>query len=430
MRILWLSKTPGLYPFPGNASGYNGGGWISSLQELLRNNKEIELAVAFLTKEKLKELNDDNFHYYPIKAKKESNIKKLARYYGVVNSVNNDGYEKAVFDIVNKFKPDIIHIFGLENEMINILGMTNIPEIVHLQGLLGPYNNAFWPIDYNATSFLWPFSIREWIVKNGYRFEKRNMYERAKIEESLFSRLKYAMGRTNWDKQITSLLSPKCFYFHVDEVLRPEFYLHKGEWQPSGKTKVIITSTISDTMYKGFDVVLKTAHLLKRKTNIDFEWQIAGLNKTARIVKFFEGKLGYTSESVNIKFCGVLSEYQLCQQLLASSLYVHPSYIDNSPNSVCEAQLLGLPVIATNVGGISSLITSGEDGFLVPANAPYELAEYIKELSASTDMSKQISQHGYSRALQRHDKNKILVSLTNTYKAITKQRNGIVKHNI
>ena len=183
-------------------------------------------------------------------------------------------------------------------------------------------------------------------------------------------------------------------------------------------------------MYKGFDVVLKTAHLLKRKTNIDFEWQIAGLNKTARIVKFFEGKLGYTSESVNIKFCGVLSEYQLCQQLLASSLYVHPSYIDNSPNSVCEAQLLGLPVIATNVGGISSLITSGEDGFLVPANAPYELAEYIKELSASTDMSKQISQHGYSRALQRHDKNKILVSLTNTYKAITKQRNGIVKHNI
>lgn len=58
MRVLWLSTTPGLYKQVN--SGYNGIGWISSVQSLIQEKHGVELALAFLTSNR-----DD--HYCPVK---------------------------------------------------------------------------------------------------------------------------------------------------------------------------------------------------------------------------------------------------------------------------------------------------------------------------------------------------------------------------
>lgn len=113
-----------------------------------------------------------------------------------------------------------------------------------------------------------------------------------------------------------------------------------------------------------------------------------------------------------------MNEEELTSQLLRSSVYVHPSYIDNSPNSLCEAQMLGLPVIATNVGGVSTLISNGETGFLVPANAPYELAYLIKQLQQSQDLQTTIARKGAAAAALRHDRDTIAKALLSTYETI------------
>ena len=302
--------------------------------------------------------------------------------------------------------------------MIEIINHTEIPTIIHLQGLLGPCANAFWPVDYNSYSFLWPFSFREWIIRNGYRYEKNRLAIRGNKEERILKNITNVMGRTSWDKSVVKFLSPNCCYFHVNEVLRKTFYIHAGEWKPSNNRTFIIISTISDTMYKGFDVIMKTSKLLKKNTDIDFKWHIVGINKKTRIVNFFEHKLGFSSESVGIEFKGVLSESKLCQALLDASLYVHPSYIDNSPNSVCEAQILGLPVIATNVGGVSSLIDNGKDGFLVPANAPYEIAALVSELNACPQLAEEISHNAVLTASSRHSKAAIIESLLSSYSSL------------
>ena len=127
------------------------------------------------------------------------------------------------------------------------------------------------------------------------------------LEKQNFSKLSNVMGRTEWDKQVTDLLSPLCNYYHVNEVLREIFYQHSGEWSVKNGGKFIITSTISNTIYKGLDVIMKTAKLLKENTKIDIEWNVIGINQSARIVKFFENKLGFTTSSIGIKICGTLS---------------------------------------------------------------------------------------------------------------------------
>ena len=99
-------------------------------------------------------------------------------------------------------------------------------------------------------------------------------------------------------------------------------------------------------------------------------------------------------------------------------MYVHTAYIDNSPNSICEAQLLGVPIISTYVGGIGSLINNKEDGILVPANDPWIMAQTIIDLSKDIKLSNKLSKNAIIKARKRHDIQKIRYALYNCYETI------------
>lgn len=91
-----------------------------------------------------------------------------------------------------------------------------------------------------------------------------------------------------------------------------------------------------------------------------------------------------------------------------------PPAIENSPNSLCEAMLLGLPIIVSYAGGTSSILNNGEEGILVQDGYPYSLAGAIIEVANNFPMAKNVRTH----AEERHDKNKIVNNLINTYNSI------------
>ena len=109
---------------------------------------------------------------------------------------------------------------------------------------------------------------------------------------------------------------------------------------------------------------------------------------------------------------------QLQELLLSSDIYVHTAYIDNSPNSVCEAQYLGVPIVATNVGGIPSLVIDGEEGKLVPANSCYNMAYEIISLSHDKARQKKYSSNSRKHAMERHNPKHILLELVECYRAV------------
>lgn len=422
MRILWLSVNKGLYKaHKQKEKGYHGGGWISSLQQLIIHTHDNTLALAYVTHTPMRKEVQDNTIYYPIYEAPKSSWHKIMEYYGGYKKIDGKKYLNQIQQIIQDFQPDIIHLFGMENPMATILGNTTVPVVVHLQGLLGPYDNAFLPAGFNKSSFLFPISIREWLLRNGYIFAKNSINVRGERELSLFKKVKYAMGRTEWDYQVSQLLAPQSKYFHVDEVLREPFYENAGKWEFPKMQDFKIISTLSNTIYKGLDTILKTAKLLKTQSNIPFKWIIAGISPQDPIVLFFERKLHIIGKSVNVEYIGIQNANQLCNELLCSHIYVHPSYIDNSPNSVCEAQLLGMPVIGTFVGGIPSLIKHKKNGLLVPANAPFDLTYLLKKCFTEKYYATQLGKQGYKEAEQRHDKTKILKDLIQTYQDIIQQ---------
>lgn len=75
-------------------------------------------------------------------------------------------------------------------------------------------------------------------------------------------------------------------------------------------------------------------------------------------------------------------------------------------------------MISTNVGGISTLIEDGVDGFLIPSNEPHLLASKILELSCDLNKLTTISTNSIAVSHKRHNKIKIKENLLSLYKTI------------
>ena len=405
MRILWFSVTPSL--FNPHSNGHNGGGWIASLEQIVRKNKDIELGVAFNFPDNGFKYENDGVSYYPIKAEQHSFIGKLL-------GKSNDGNGTAKYlRIIEDFKPDLIQIFGSENEFGSICRHTEIPVVIHMQGCIPPYHNALFPVGMKKSDFLFKKGLSLSYRIIGLRSEK-SFRKRAEMEIDTIQSCNYFMGRTEWDKSLIDLFNPNATYFHCEEALRDSFIHSDKQWKYSDGKKKTIISVISRPWYKGCDLILKTAALLKRFTDIDFEWRVYGIPE----MRFFESVYGIKAKDVNVRPMGTASKEELVDALCSSSCYVHTSYIDNSPNSICEAQILGVPIIATNVGGISSIVDDRVNGILFPANAPYTAASHIKRVLANKSLSETLSSNAIKKATQRHNPELIGKRLAEIYKTI------------
>lgn len=390
MRVLWFSVTPSLFSSYSNT--HNGGGWISSLERIVRSNPNINLGVAFYSGYEYKEIEKDGVNYYLLpQDNRNIFIKSLAP---ERQDIRISKYLRAI----NDFKPDIIQIFGSENDFGLICDKVDIPVVIHIQGSLPPYHNALFPVGVTKYDFIFQRGLTWHRRFIGWRSDKA-FRKQAQREIKILQSCNFFMGRTDWDRNLISLFNPNADYYHCEEALRDSFLDDNKHWRFDKDKKLTIISVISTPWYKGMDLILKTAKLLKEYGNECFEWQVFGI----RDIRFYENKYGIKAKDVNIHIMGSVNKNELSEALCQSSCYVHSSYIDNSPNSLCEAQCLGVPVIATYVGGIPSIVDNGKDGILVPANAPFTLASEILKLFHDSNKAEELSRSAIERASKRHN---------------------------
>ena len=394
MKVLWFSVTPSL--FHSYSNSHNGGGWIASLERIVRQVQEVELGIAFNFAAEGFVYEQDGVKYYPISHESLETYKQ----------------------IIDDFKPDLIQIFGSENDFGRICDTTEVPVVIHMQGCLPPYHNALLPVGMSKTDFILQKGLSLRYRYIGLRSESA-FRKRAKRELQTIGKCRYFMGRTDWDHRLIDLFNPSATYFHCEEALRQSFIDGEEVWTGNEDGTKRVVSIISRPWYKGCDLILKTANLLTKYTDIDFEWQVYGIPE----MHFYEHKYGINASNVHIKVMGTATEEELLKALCGSSCYVHSSYIDNSPNSLCEAQILGVPVLATHVGGISSLVKDGESGILFPANDPYTLASLIKQLCQDKEKADTLSKGARKQALLRHDPERIKQRLIQIYRHIIHENN-------
>lgn len=412
MKILWCTHS--LAGFKPEVGGYYGCGWITSLLEQFANLDGIEIGIAFFYSDDAGPIIKDKITYYPITRGKVSVLGKMKTFFGDYSAWEREeiSHLDRLQVIVEKFKPDVIHVWGTETDMGLIANRVEVPVIVHLQGLLNPIFNALLPPGVNQSDYIFKDGFSPIKILNNLNALNYWKYKISR-EVRILRSCKNYFGRTHWDKAISRLYSPNGEYYYCSEILRDIFY--HGEWARD-TSKIRILSTISSPLYKGADLVLKTAHLLKEYAKIDFEWNLVGVSN----VKLQEKITHIKASEVNVYCRGVKTPEELYQLARKSSVYFHPSYIDNSPNSVCEAQIIGLPVIAVNVGGVSTLIEDKKTGILTPPNEPHMAAMNILNLLDDNKLMVSLSVNSKEEACKRHNPRGIINSLLSLYSQIGK----------
>lgn len=413
MKILWFTNTPSLAKIGGNTNTEIGG-WISALQARLTEVNEIQLAVAFPNnKNEFNTFTQGNTRYFAYPTSDDNGILRgfIKRWGHKIESEDEIQY---FFTIIDQFRPDLIHIFGSERQYGLITDQCRLPVILQVQGNL----NACFSKWFSGISFY--EVIRYCNKKNlilGYGiFHQFYLFKkRALREQRVLSQCKVVVGRTDWDKRIMKIFASQAKYYHCDELMRAEFYNYN--WQLPGKSKILILSTLSPVIYKGLETVMNASALLMSTAGFSFEWLICGVKGTEEIVNIIEKSAGKKFKSVNVSFTGQMTGKELAKSLANVHCYVHPSHIENSPNSVCEAMLVGVPVIATYAGGTPSIVNDDE-GILVQDGDPFALAGAIVELLSSPQQMLKLSQNARRKALTRHDPEKVIRQVLHIYKKI------------
>ncbi len=409
MRVLWFEVTP---PSSYNEQKTPIGGWQDSLERIVRTIPNIQLGVVFMSSDgTCPNKVIDGVSYFPIDGRLSFNEKIFRRYWDVY-------VEKALrfsSQIIQEFKPDIIHVFGTEYPFGQVQSITEIPVIIHIMGAIIPYNNAALPPNYSQFDRIRNSGLNP---RKIFSFMKNcsNIKNREEWEKKTWSLVPNYMGRTNWDKAVASILHPECKYFHVEEALRPIFVDNHAKWNGCNNSKLVLLSTGCGTFWKGPDLMLKVAKILK-DLNIDFEWNIAG-QMDKEVKDIVERKERTCFDELNIRILGFVQPNKLSELLCSCSIFVHTAYIENSPNSICEAQIIGAPIVSTNVGGISSLVQDGVHGFLVPANDPWQMAYSIIKLNEDKDLMKEFSYNSHNMAYKRHSADNIREELLLAYNCV------------
>ena len=434
MKVLWLCNL--IPPQAGEILGISGipkEGWVEGLMTAMASKaSEVSLAIAFPVSEEHDGKRDtfvigDDFEFTFFAFREDT----------VHPETFDPSLEGRMNRILDEFHPDVVHIFGTEFPHALAMGRAVCGDDFHYHPgrdrLLITFQGicAAVAADYMAClpdEIVSSTTFRDTVKKDSIKQQQEKFQARARNELEAAGFAGYLGGRTSFDKKWATRLGPEAKYRYAGEVMRAVFY----EPLPTDINRDTNTIFVS-----GADYPLKGFHILLRAL-MDINWpelkiRVAGQNIVSRNtlkekVKISEyGKyLGELIERGNlqgkVEFLGRISAEQMREEYLKCGMYICPSSVENSPNSIVEASLCEAPVIASRVGGIPDIIEDKKECLLYDCNARKPLDEVaaslrgcIEAVMADPEAAKNRAKAARQRALKEHDPETVAAQMIGIY---------------
>ena len=343
MRVLWFTPKPISLLIDERIKLSVTGGWLDGISSEIINKQEIELGVCYPVNDTLKATSGikNGVNYYGVK-----NIKDCATY------SNND--EQAIKRVLEEFNPDVITVFGTEHtfqcsviELCFKLGYID-RLVVWIQGMASIYYKHF---DAGVPdSVINGHTLKETVRRDNLGALKKSFYIRGEQEKRALTKVKHVIGRTRWDQACTQLMCSQAEYHFCNETLRSPFY--EGNWSLNNCKRHSIFISQSNYPIKGFHLVAESISMLMQgypqihlyATGRDV------IHVTSKQKLRFSSYEAYKRKVIfqygiqeHVTFTGMLSADEMKEQYLSANVFVCPSSIENSPNSLGEAMILGVP---------------------------------------------------------------------------------------
>lgn len=329
------------------------------------------------------------------------------------------------------FQPDVIHSWGVEYS--HALSMVKAAEAENMlprmaasiQGLCAVLAEHY--TDGIPGNVVAKSTFRDWVRKDNILQQQKKFALRGTFEKEAVCTLRHVIGRTSWDRTHTGRWNPAVQYHFCNETLREDFYT--GCWSYGSCTKHRIFASSCSYPIKGFHYLLEA---FREILNIwpDATLTVTGRSFLAETVReklrrnTYERYLAALTKRYHLEdricFLGDLSAEEMKAAYLDANVFVLPSVMENSPNSLGEAMLLGVPCVAADVGGVRDMLENGSEGWIVPPSDPKGFAAAIDSVFRMEQQAEAIGCNARRHGARTHDPETNSQALLNIYREVAK----------
>lgn len=418
IRALWLVNTafPAVDKYLGRPEYVGTGSWMKAtmVEMVKRESLEIGIVWASDSVRKYEKFEEGNIIYYlvplhPLPVRKKNKLNRIwANLIRIRNLVKRHKYSNELRNsirAVNDFKPDLVHVWGTELFYGLISNKIDVPVLIKMQGLLSVIKDDYWG------ELKWHNRISMANEMLSY-FDLSN---RAKNELNILKLGRYFEGRTFWDHSHLREHNASAHYYDVPEMMRPSFY--ESKWSIENIKRHSVYTTARSMPAKGTACLIKAISIVRQYVP-DIQLRIGGHIANSGYGKFLKRMVTDLGLEDCVTFLGPVTEHEIIHELLNAHVYALSSFIENSCNSLIEAQMVGVPCVVAYVGGVTSLVTDQETGIFFHKGDSATLAMNIRKILNDDLLALKLSQGARKFALDRYAKDRVVNGTVSTYREI------------
>lgn len=259
--------------------------------------------------------------------------------------------------------PDVVHAHGTEY-VYGLAAMdADYPWVVSLQGIIGNY------VQTNPC-------LRFRLV--------------APLEAKVLNQATFIGGRTHCDKGYAAKVNPQAIILDLPEAVNECFF--DGSWRDPGNQRILFVG--GGERRKGLHHLIDALGRLSGQQP-DLILEVCG-HVSLQQQNVFRAQA--ETHGVALRFLGFKSAQDIAVLHRECCLFVMPSENENSPNALAEAMASGMPVVAYDTGGISSMVDQDVSGLLVPFGDKERLAAAIAHVLQSPECRDRLGRNARVRA--------------------------------
>lgn len=309
-------------------------------------------------------------------------------------------FSKVLSEVEEETRFDLIHFTDFRD---SLFCKTISPRIANVNDT---YTAELFDILYYCKHYF------DWFQRWGYykiahHLESRRILKlNAIIANSQFTydviRNKYGVEEKNLFKCYKAVNIPRYSDLAKNRLNRPKF---------NKENQILFVG--GNMQRKGILDLIKAAPIIQRKIPT-IRFNIAGEDNYIAKYKQLCKELGVLN---NFAFLGWVSQEDLLSLYESASCFIMPSLTEALGVVFLEAMAAAVPVIGTNVGGISEVINDGENGILVPVNTPEAIAGAAIKILLDEDYSKNLAISGLE-TVKRFSIEKMMACVEGIYQTV------------
>ena len=282
------------------------------------------------------------------------------------------------------------------------------PDLVHAQGTEYAYGLAAMDAGYP-----WLVSIQG-IIADYLRINPCFRYKLvASLETLVLSHAKFIGGRTHFDKGYVEKLNPAATVFDLPEAMNECFFT--APWKDPGNQRILFVGSYERP--KGLRRLIDALGLIAGQfPDLILDAVGGGSREQQSLINDQAADL-----CVKLNFHGFKNAQEIAELQRNTCLFVLPSEKENSSNALAEAMVSGMPVVAFDTGGISSMVEHAVSGLLVPVGDNEALAASIVRLLRDPELRLQLGQAARKRS-ERNRPVQVAEITVQAYREILKEQ--------